>query len=348
MFLPTCSPPFCRGQRLGPWIPVSKPFVNAAKRASLLAEDNPTQMTNANANTPLWIAILGSGKVGSTFAFQLVNVGYHDVTVVARPESARLHQLRRDGAVVDVRGRRADVRISEALEEDVAYDLVIVTLLDHQVDAILPSLQRSAAKSVLFMFNTFHPERLADAIGADRCAFGMPFVQAMLDGDGKLKSSIGAGRRKTILSDQRWVDLFNDAGLPAMREPNMPLWLRCHVPMCVAFESVAVAGERRGGGATWREAMMLARGVQAGFGLIKGIGHPIYPASKRKLDHRPAFLLAALLWSLSHVRAFRELLASRKAEAGFLVNSMVAAAPRSTTLVDVQRICVMKPESGIG
>ena len=40
--------------------------------------------------------------------------------------------------------------------------------------------------------------------------------------------------------------MFNAAGLPATLEPDMPLWLRCHTPMCVAFESVAVACERRG------------------------------------------------------------------------------------------------------
>ena len=81
----------------------------------------------------------------------------------------------------------------------------------------------------------------------------MPFVQATLDSDGKLKATIGAGGQKTIMSERRWVDMFNAAGLPAAIEPDMPLWLRCHVPLCVAFESVAVAGERRGGGASWEK-----------------------------------------------------------------------------------------------
>jgi len=45
------------------------------------------------------------------------------------------------------------------------------------------------------------------------------------------------------------LDVFNAAGLPALVEPDMPLWLHCHVPLCVAFESVSVASERGGGGA---------------------------------------------------------------------------------------------------
>ena len=120
----------------------------------------------------------------------------------------------------------------------------------------------------------FEPERLQDALGAERCAFGMPFVQANFDGEGKLKASIGAGGQKTRLSQQCWVDIFNAAGLPAVLEADMLLWLRCHSPLCVAFESVSVAGERRGGGASWGEAMVLARGLHECFALIKGLGLP--------------------------------------------------------------------------
>ena len=167
--------------------------------------------------------------------------------MVARPGSVRLQQLLRDGAITNVKGEQANVRITDALDEQTPYDLIVVTLLTHQVDAVLPALQRSAARCILFMFNTFDPERLQDAVGVERCAFGMPFVQANFDQDGKLKSTIGAGGQKTLLSQPRWVDLFNAAGLPAALEPDMPLWLRCHAPLCVAFESVSVAGERRGG-----------------------------------------------------------------------------------------------------
>lgn len=294
-------------------------------------------------SSPLRIAVLGVGNIGSTFASQLARIGGHDVTVVARPGSVRLKQLQRDEAIIDVKGQKANVRVADTLDQQIPYDLVIVTLLAHQVDAVLPALRRSAARCIQFMFNVFDPERLQEASGVGRCSFGMNFVQATLDSDGRLNATIGAAGQKTLMSEQRWVDLFNAAGLPATVERNMLLWLRCHVPLCVAFESVSVAGVRRGNGASWSEALVLARGIHAGFGLIKGLGHPIYPRAKKLIDRSPASVVATMLWSLSRVRAFRELLATGKAECVALVDVMVAAAPLAKQPVAVSAIQAMKP-----
>ena len=49
--------------------------------------------------SPLSIAVLGVGKIGSVFAYQLARAG-HRVTVIARPGSTRLQQLRRDNCIV--------------------------------------------------------------------------------------------------------------------------------------------------------------------------------------------------------------------------------------------------------
>jgi 2-dehydropantoate 2-reductase len=292
---------------------------------------------------PLRIAVVGVGNIGSTFAFQLARVGHHDVTAVARPGSPRLAQLLRDQGVVNNKGERAEVRVAGALDELVPWDLVIVTLLAHQVDAVLPALQRSKAKAIQFMFNNFEPERLAEAVGPERCSFGMPFVQALLDVNGKLTATIGAGGQKSLMGQQRWVDLFVGAGLPAALEPDMLLWLRCHAPVGAAFESVATAGMKRGGGASWGEAMTLARGVHESFALIQGLGYRVYPGQKAFLNRCPAWLLAGVLWSLSRVKSFRELLATGANEAQALVDTMVAAAPRSQSPVAIDRIQAMRP-----
>jgi len=292
----------------------------------------------------LRIAVLGGGRIGSAFAFRLARAGRHDVTVIARLGSPRLRQLQRDDGIVDVKGERAGVRIEDALDEQTPYDLIIVTLLGFQVDAVLPALRRSAAKCIQFMFVTFEPERLRDAVGAERCAFGMPFIQSDFDADGRLKATIGAGGQKTIMSQQRWVDVFTAAGLPAALEPDMPLWLRCHVPLTIAFESISVAGVRRGDGASWGEAMVIARGVHQSFALIKGLGYRIYPRAKRLIAASPAPVVAAMLWAMSRIKPFRELLATGVNECRALVDVLAASSPQARPPVAVARLLAMKPD----
>ena len=120
------------------------------------------------AKSPLSIAVIGAGKIGSTFAYQLARAG-HDVTVIARPDSLRLQQLQRDQGIILKTGERAEVRVADKLDEEAAYNLVVVTTPAHQVDAVLPALQRSKAQWIQFMFLTFEPERLSDASGNCAC-----------------------------------------------------------------------------------------------------------------------------------------------------------------------------------
>ena len=291
----------------------------------------------------LRIAVLGAGRIGSTFAFQLARAGHHEVTVIARPGSTRLRQLQRDGGIVNVAGERAELRVLDALDEQTPYDLLIVTVLAHQVDAVLPALRRSAGKCVLFMFNNFDPERLQNAVGVERCCFGMPFLQANFDGDGRLEAKIGAAGQKSLLGQQRWVDVFLAAGLPAVLEPNMLLWLRCHVPLCIAFESVSIAGVRRGGGASWGESMTIARGVHESFTLIQRLGYKIYPPGKALLKASPASVIGGMLWSMSRIKSFRELLATGIDECRGLVDALVLAAPKANPPVSIAKIEAMKP-----
>ena len=291
----------------------------------------------------LRIAIIGVGGIGSAFAFQLARVGGHHVTVIARPGSRRLQQLVRDQGIVKITGERADVSVTDSLDEAIAYDLVVLTLLAHQVKAVVPALQRSAAKWMQFMFNNFDPEQLQGAIGTDRCSFGMPFVQASLDQGGRLNAKIGAGGQKSRMNSQECVSIFNNAGLPAVLEPDMLLWLRCQVPLGAAFESVSVAGVRRGGGASWAESKTIAVGMQESFTLIQRLGYRLYPSGKSLLHRSPVWLVTGLLWSMSRIRSFRELLATGVKECRALVDVLASNALRAHPPVSVSKIRAMRP-----
>lgn len=292
----------------------------------------------------LRIAVVGGGNIGSAYAYQLASVGGHDVTVIARPDSLRLQQLQHDQSIVMQDGARAAVSVSDQLEPTTRYDLVIVTVLIHQIEALIPALQRSAAARILFMFQQLEPERLRDQIGAERCDFGMPFIQASLDADGRLNAVIGAGGQKSKLSHPKWVALFNAAGLPAVLEPQMLRWLRCHVPLCIALESISFSAVQRGGGVSWKQAWVVARGMQASYLLIDSLGERIYPSGKAWLAASPTSVVTLMLWSLSKLKPFRTLLAQGVNECCALVDIVVAKGHSSLSQVEVEKIKAMRPK----
>ena len=280
--------------------------------------------------------------VGSIFAFQLARIGGHDVTVIARPGSKHWEQLRRDGAIVDLEGSRASARVMNALDEQVPFDLLVVTLLAYQADAVLPALRRSAARCVQFM------QHLRPGASARHHRFrALRFRHELRQGHPRQERPARGHHRcrgqKTLMGQQCWADLFDAAGLQAKVERDMPAWLRCHVQPCVAFESVSVAGARRGGGGSWKEALALAHGVHAGFGMIKDLGFQVYPRSKALIDRAPASMFAAVLWPLSRVRTFRELPATGEAECEALADAMIAAAAHAGSPERVVATAAVKP-----
>jgi 2-dehydropantoate 2-reductase len=284
--------------------------------------------------SPRRIAIIGVGRIGSAFAYQLAQAG-HDVTVIARPNSRRLAQLRRDHGIVLTTGKRAEVTVDERLDEDAPYDLVIVTLLAHQVGPLLPALQRSQAGCVHLMFVTPEADRLRSAIGAGRVTFGMAAVLATLDGEGRLGLTIG--KTSAPQGDQRWVDLFQEAGMPAKLQEDMGRWLRYQTPLTIAMESVALTGMRHRRGATWAEAKTGARGLRAGFSIFLAAGETPYPASKKRLSGAPLPMLTFMLWGVSRSR-FRETVGNSAEECRGLADLLAAeGGPASLKAVDAVR-----------
>ncbi len=106
----------------------------------------------------------------------------------------------------------------------------------------------------------------------------------------------------------------------------MPLWLRCHAPLTIAFESVAIAGHSRGGGGKWSEAMLAARGIMAGFQIIQGMGDHLYPTAKARMNSAPTFLLALMLWGVSRMKSMREVRATGLNESRALSDALAEAA----------------------
>jgi len=271
------------------------------------------------------IAILGTGAIGSSFAYQLARAG-HTVTVIAR--GARLEQLRRDGAIVLFSGERAAVQVSAALDDRTPYDLVLVTVLASQVGSVLPALGASAARTVMFMFNTFEAlDPLRDAVGAQRFAFGFPGGVFALLLDGKLKTQIRSG---TTAGDAAWARTLTDAGIPTVVERDMHSWLRSHAALVIPLMAIGTVVVRRGAGISWREAGAYAAAMDTAFRIVRELGNAITPSMVLTVSRLPQALVKALLWAMSRTTTLRDLGRLGPTEARMLIDMMTTAAPGKT------------------
>lgn len=269
------------------------------------------------------IAILGPGAIGSTFAWYLARAG-HDVTVVARGE--RLGWLEKERAIVRGDGERAAVTVASALDTTVVWDLVLVTVLAPQVAAVLPTLRASAARWVMFMFNTFEPlDPLRDAVGEDRFTFGFPGGVFTLLIDGRIHPQVRAG---TTVMHARWAQVFAAAGIPTVVEPDMHGWLRTHAAAVAPLMALGVISFARGAGVSWSEAGAYTAAFQAGFGIVRALGHEPRPAVLGTLSRLPRVVVTAMLWAMSRTKMSRDLGALGSAEPRMLIDMMSAAAPR--------------------
>jgi 2-dehydropantoate 2-reductase len=251
------------------------------------------------------------------------------VTLIARDR--RLEQLRSDRAITTNTGERASVQVSAELDETTPWDLVLVTVLASQVGVLLPTPARSAAKNVMFMFNTFESlDRLRDAVGAERFAFGFPAVVASIE-DGKLTASILRGQMKTTVTDPTWAEIFTEAGIPSIVHPDMQSWLRTHAALIAPLAIAGSAAHLRGGGVSGVEAMTLARAMKQGFDLVRTLGNTITPTPIALLSRMPVRVLAATLWVLTRLGAFTRTIAVAPAEEPrMLIDEMSAAGPGLT------------------
>lgn len=152
----------------------------------------------------------------------------------------------------------------------------------------MPALQDSAAKTILFMFNTFEPlDPQREAVGPSRFAFGFPAGLFALLIDGKLTPQIRSG---TTVTDAAWAKLFTAAGIPTVVDDDMHSWLRSHAALVIPLMSIAMVNVRRGTGITWSEARIYARAMRRAFGVVRELGNSVRPGMVAAVSRLPSVL----------------------------------------------------------
>jgi len=276
------------------------------------------------------ILVIGPGRIGSAFAFHLSLAG-HDVSVLAR--GARLETLLRQGAIVATDGRRAEIQVLQAIDATTPYELVMVTVLAHQVDSLLPMLRASAAKWVLFLFNTFDSTQgWRDAVGAERFAFGFPNMVAYLEDD-RLRSVVNGPGMVTTMTSPHLADVFKQAGLPTEVEGDIDSWLRSHVAFVVPLMVAAQWTWQRSKPLTWAEARRLVRALNEGMALVRALGHAVKPRFVAFFERLPTPLLTGLFWAFSRTASVRDMGAFGPGEVRSLIDAMAIAGPNRTDAI---------------
>jgi 2-dehydropantoate 2-reductase len=279
---------------------------------------------------PRKINVIGLGGIGATFAFELSRAG-HMVTVVARGE--RLEKLQKTNAIINTKGERADVTVQGELDTSIDYDLILVTVPALKVDdKMLSQLSQSKAKTIMFMFNTFDKlDRLRDAVGSNRFAFGFPLIMARYDNE-ILRSRIVNSGIVTTVTDQHWADIFTSAGIKSTTTNDMESWLRTHAVFVVPAMMSAILSYNRNkagqqAGVTYQEATEFALATKEGFELVEELGNQIIPFPMPLIRQLPVFFIAAFLWLTSRIPSVRAEGATGWEEPRALIAAIERASP---------------------
>ncbi|BDZ48503.1 hypothetical protein GCM10025867_07440 [Frondihabitans sucicola] len=238
------------------------------------------------------VLVYGAGALGSLYAARLHEAG-HDVSLLARGE--RLTAVREndillaEGDSPDI--RRVPVRVIAKPAD--GYDLIIVLVRTHQVDAVLESIAHLEG-DVLFLLNwAAGPEPLGAVIGAERVLLGFPTSAGIIDrGVVRFRRaslvtrlvSMPIGEPSGLATPRlkRVVEMFRSAGFQAKAEPRMDAWLTTHaafeVPLGQAVHAAGGPGALAEDGAAVRDMIgrlkqsledLPGRPVPAAFGVLR-------------------------------------------------------------------------------
>jgi 2-dehydropantoate 2-reductase len=287
--------------------------------------------------TGLDIAVIGAGAIGQSISLHLALAG-HRVTLVARNE--RLAQLRRDG-VVRTSSQAAAVHAVDALDASRAYDLVCVAVLFDDLPAVVPQLQRSAAKRIVTLFNVFDVDRLRAVLLDDsRLLLGFPtFVADVEPATGLLRTMTPSRWLQPTLVPPPLVRLFTDAGIPAAVESDMPSWLKTHASVIATTTLALTESSHAGVGVPWSRARLFGAATMEALEVVRQQGNHVTP---RALGWPNALVWAILIFVVTRLGFLRATFATKTtAEPLSLVRQILAAQkpnhPRAVALEIVIR-----------
>ena len=288
--------------------------------------------------------IYGAGPLGSLYAYLLHKAG-NDVTLLAR--NKRFDFIQQNGLVLmnEYFGEKsaADVKVTDKLDENDDYDLVVVLIRKNQILSIMPVLGRNQnIKHILFMGNnTLGFDEYLKYLPEEKMLFGFPggggsvieqvvhYVDSEKPGGKRLPITIGEIDGELKDRTRKIRELFESAGVPVIIEKDIDLWLKYHIALVGPMAgAVYMSGNLRKLSAD-SEAI---RVIKECADVLRELGYvKRRPSKLNMIYHFPEWLTAAIMKKIFSTK-FMEIAVGLHAKAA--ADEMQVLADEFKTLVD--------------
>lgn len=253
------------------------------------------------------ILFYGAGIIGSVYALKLFEIGCN-VTLLAR--DARLQFLRAHGVMLNNisinEAISSKVPVTDKLNENDKYDLIIVTVRLEQLKEVVPFLKKNKySPCILFMLNNPDDmDYLTNELSDKKILLGFPGIGGTCHQEYieyvQIKQQVTTlGNIEGSVDDKikELKIMFQKAGFKTAICRNMQAWLKTHAVFisCISAaiikedgRSVQLAKNKSG----VRE-MVIA--VREGFNALKSLGIPVIPVNIKTI-----FLVMPLWFSVRY------------------------------------------------
>ena len=232
------------------------------------------------------ILVFGAGVLGCNLARNLFRAG-KDVTLLARGTWAE--EVQKNGLLIkDKFSPRLSVSripvVTELKPED-AYDVIFVVLRYTQLDSVLDTLRKSAAKNIVFVGNNVRARALSEALPKKNVLFAFASSAGHREKDRVCSvdlKKITIGQIRERPSNEALIrEIFAGTKYRVSYEPNMEDFLLCHAAFVLpaAFACYKTDGDlKKLKGNTAYLSRLIDANIE-GYRAIKNAGHEILPRS---------------------------------------------------------------------
>lgn len=251
------------------------------------------------------ILIYGAGVIGCLYGALLSEAG-HFVRILARGkrlESLMLGGLQyRAGQEV----KTARVTILSRLDTEDAYDFILLTVREDQVNAALEELKANISPTIVTMVNALGGYETWERIcGAGRILPAFPGAGGGWE-DGVLDAALtprlvqpttfGEIGGRTTPRLRQLARLFKSAGIPYQIVPDMQNWQLCHLAMVVPIaDAYYAAADPALAGKDFSLMRRTARQIKENLRLLRTGGMKLSPKKMHLLVRCPDMLMAKIL-----------------------------------------------------